>query len=283
MPMKIAIAGYRGFLGRAIRHQYTDIQWIKIEREALYGETGLLIHSIEGADVVINLAGSSIARRWTARNKKEIIRSRFGINSRLVAAINALSQKPRMFITASAIGIYDHHGIHTETEFNTGRDFLAEVVSLWEEPLKHLDGSVCGVRARIGMVLGREGGALPRLLQMARFKILPILGSGKQYYSFIHVEDLATGLMFIIEKNQEGVYNMCAPHPVDNATFTRILASKTGVPFTFRVPSFLLKLFMGDSHMVISKGQYVLPARLSREGFKFRYPHIGDAFENLLK
>jgi uncharacterized protein (TIGR01777 family) len=281
--MKIAIAGYNGFLGRAIINQYTDIQWMKIGREELYGEAGLLKKSIEGADVVINLAGSSIAHRWTARNRKEIIESRFGTNTRLVAATNALSQKPSIFITASAIGLYDHQGVHTETEYSTGRGFLAEAVSLWEEPLEHLDSSVCGVRARIGIVLGREGGALPQLLQMARFKMLPIIGSGKQFYSFIHVEDLVAALMFIIEKKQGGVYNLCAPHPIDNATFTRILASSTNVPFTFRVPLFLLKLFMGDSHMMITKGQHVLPARLSREGFKFRYPHIGDAVENLLK
>jgi uncharacterized protein (TIGR01777 family) len=281
--MIAAIAGSNGFLGKALIERSPDIEWRIINREILYGEKGMLKERIRGADAVINLAGSPISKRWTKKNRREIIKSRLEVNTHIVEAINGLAIKPSLFITASAIGFYDIKGVHDETDFIAGKGFLAETVKLWERPLDQLDGSVNAVRARIGIVLGMEGGALNKLLKLARFKILPIMGSGRQISSFIHIEDLVGAIRFILQKKPGGVYNLCTPFPVDNATFTRILTKKRRIPFVFRIPTPVLKLMLGSSHVLVSEGPHVLPARLIQEGFNFRYPGVEDAIQNLVE
>jgi uncharacterized protein (TIGR01777 family) len=282
-PIKIAIAGYSGFIGSAYVKSRKHITFIHLKRAQLYGDPVELGKVLKGASVVINLTGASIARRWTSRNKKEIHRSRFKVNTNLVAAIKSLEQKPELFISASAIGIYDHTGIHTESAHKEGIGFLADVVRKWEEPLSQLDGIVKTAKIRIGLVLGREGGALVPLIRLTKFGLLPIMGSGKQIYSFIHLEDVLNALDFICESGMDGIINLCAPNPVDNANFTKNLARLSGVRFTFRVPAFFLRMRLGKAHVLLTEGQHVLPERLSAEGFIFRFPDVDSAMINLLK
>lgn len=281
--MKIAIAGYNGFIGKSFVEDHPGWEYIHLTRELLYGDPGELGSAIDGAGIVINLAGSPVNKRWTARNRRNICMSRFGVNKNLVSAINGLEKKPELFITASAIGIYGHEGVHDEKEYKPGKGFMTSVVQRWEEPVGSLDPAVKVAVLRIGLVLGNEGGSLVPLRKIMRFGIAPVMGSGKQIYSFIHIRDLTAAIGFILKRRLEGVFNLCAPNPVENSTFTKILARETGAPVQVRIPVGLLKIMMGKAHKLVSEGQHVIPARLLKEEFRFRYPDIETAIRNLLQ
>lgn len=281
--MKIAIAGYRGFLGSSFMRDYPDWEYIRLTREVLYGDPVALGRAMEGAQIVINLSGSPINQRWTARNRRKIHNSRHGVNRNMVKAINGLQHKPELFISASAIGIYDHEGMHDENAGRTGKDFMATVAQKWEEPVGWLDGSVKSAILRIGLVLGNEGGSMVPFRKIMKFGIAPMMGSGKQIYSFIHLRDLTGSIGFIIKNRLNGVFNLCVPNPVDHETFVATLARETKARLKIRIPVWLLSIMMGKAHRLVTEGQYVIPARLLEAGFKFRYPDIGQAMKNLVR
>lgn len=281
--MRIAIAGYGGFLGSSFMEEHPGWEFIKLHRDQLYGDPAELGSAIEGAQIVINLAGSPINKRWTPGNRKKIYMSRFGVNRNMVSAINGLKKKPKLFITASAIGIYHREGVHDEMDCSPGTGFMATVVQKWEEPVEMLDTVVRYVILRNGLVLGNRGGALVPFRRALRFGIAPILGSGKQIYSFIHVRDLTAAMDFIIKKRLEGVFNLCAPHPVEQSGFVEAMAAVTGPAVKVRIPVLMLKLAMGEAHRMVTEGQHVIPARLSMEGFRFTYPDIESAVKNLVQ
>ena len=280
---KIALAGFRGFIGSGYVSHNRASTIIPISRDLLYGDPDKLGETMEGVDVVLNLAGSPIAGIWTPKNRKRIEQSRRDVNQNLVAALNGMENKPAHFVSASAIGIYDTRGTHTESSFTEGTGFLARVVRDWELPLEKLDAEITGTLLRIGIVLGRDGGALAPLKRVARFGMLPILGSGDQYMPFIHLEDLFRILDLVIRNRMGGIFNLCAPDTVDNATFTKTLAQSAHVRFTFRVPAFLLAAFLGEAHVMLTEGARIVPERLLETGFQFNYPDIGSAMENLFQ
>lgn len=281
--MKLAIAGYSGFLGRSFMKEHPGWEYIRLSREVLYGDPLVLGRAMEGVQIVINLSGSPINRRWTARNRRKIHDSRHGVNRNMVTAINGLAHKPEFFISASAIGIYGHEGIHDEYTGRPGTDFMATVVQKWEEPVGWLDGSVQHAILRIGMVLGNGGGSMVPFRKIMKFGIAPVMGSGKQIYSFIHLRDLNESISFIIKKKLNGVFNLCSPNPVDHETFITTLARETNARLKIRIPVWLLSIIMGKAHRLVTEGQHVIPARLLEEDFKFRYPDIGQAMKNLVR
>jgi uncharacterized protein (TIGR01777 family) len=281
--MKIAIAGSGGFIGASYMENRSDLEFVPISRSLLYGDISLLKEALTGCEVVLNLAGSPIAKRWTRKRKKEIKESRNGVNSKMVKAVNLLENKPGLFISASAIGIYASGGVQTESDFELGGNFLASVVKGWEAPLKELDKEVNCAIVRIGIVLGKEGGALVPLLKMARLGILTIMGSGQQFFSFIHLSDLLRGIDFILTAKLPGIFNLTSPFPVDNATFTKTLAEVTGTRWIFRIPSLFIKIGLGEAHILMTAGPQVLPARLTGEGFRFDFPTAGEALRNLVE
>jgi len=280
--MKIAIAGYSGFIGKQFVLDRREDQIIPLPRKLLYGSVSEIAEAIRDADLVVNLAGSPINKRWTGKNKKIIEESRFGVNSSLVEAINLLDKKPVQFITASAIGIYDTTGIHTEADHRLADNYLALVVKQWEKPLEKLHRAVSGTCLRIGVVLGRDGGVFPVMIRLSRLGMLPVMGSGKQIFSFIHLDDLVGAMRWIISGKRKGVFNLCAPHPADNITFTRSLAKVRGVRFLFRMPSFVLKAGLGEAHIMLTEGPDVRPERLIQDGFTFRFPDIDSTVQNLV-
>ena len=277
------MAGFRGFLGSGYAGYSRDHTILPLSRELLYGDPLELSEAMEGADVVLNLAGSPIAGIWTRRNREKIERSRMVVNQNLVAALNLMKKKPKQFISASAIGIYDTDGIHTESSFTEGTGFLARVVRNWELPLEELHPEITGTLLRIGIVLGKNGGALSPLKKLARFGMLPIMGTGEFYMPFIHQEDLFRILDLVIGKKKSGIFNLCTPDPVDNATFTKTLARFTNVRFTFRIPVFVLSVTLGEAHTMVTRGARIVPERLLESGFEFKYPDIGSAMENLFQ
>lgn len=281
--MKIAIAGSGGFIAASYMQHRSDLEFVIISRSLLYGESSLLKDALTGCEVVLNLAGSPITKRWTRKRKKEIIESRNGVNTNLVEAVNLLEKKPGLFISASAIGIYASKGVQTENDFELGGSFLASVVKGWEEPLKGLDKEVNCAIVRIGIVLGKGGGALEPLLKMARLGILAIMGSGRQFFSFIHLNDLHRAIDFVLAGKLTGIFNFSSPYPVDNATFTKILAEFTGTRWILRIPTLFLKSGLGEAHILMTEGPEVLPARLTGEGFRFDFPTAGDALRNLVE
>jgi len=280
---RIALAGSTGQIGRALTEAYPGLNWVPLSREVLWGNSQNLSRVLEGTMAVINLAGAPLARRWTKRYREEIIRSRESLNRKLVDAVRFTESPPGIFLSASAIGYYSSEGEHRENHYQEADGFLHEVVRRWEAPLEDLPAGVYGVRARIGNVLDKDGGLLVPFLKSARTGVVPLMGSGKQILSFIHKEDLVRGLMHILDKKQEGVYNLCTPYPVEFATFARTLVTYTRAFMVVRIPDMYMKWIMGASHVLVTEGRHVLPERLVRDQFEFTYPHLEDALRNLLQ
>ncbi|MFC1477780.1 TIGR01777 family oxidoreductase [candidate division KSB1 bacterium] len=235
-------------------------------------------------DAVINLAGASIAEgRWNASRKRLILSSRINATRSIVEAINSRKIKPALLINASAVGYY---GSHTNRQFTEkdgpGRGFLAEVCAQWEAEAAKLERrDVRLVLLRTGMVLSRDGGALTKMLPVFRPGLGGRLGSGGQWTSWIHIDDLMSLLLFLLTNAIEGPVNATAPHPVSNAEFTKALGSALGKPAFLAVPGFILRLRYGEMAEMLLEGQNVLPEKLHNAGFQFTYPNISPALESI--
>ena len=205
---------------------------------------------------------------------------------KLVEAVrlNLSEHKSIIFISASAISIYKSGEIHDEHSTNRGTDFLASVCKAWEkeaEPLNFFNIRLCTIR--IGMVLGSTGGSLKTMLPMFKLGLGGKIGSGKQPFSFIHIEDVCSAIEFLILNDQcKGIYNFVAPNPITNELFTRALSKRLHRPAIFTVPAFVLKLIFGKASVLIIDGVTVKPAHLLKDGFHFKYPDIGSALDNIL-
>lgn len=233
-------------------------------------------------DVVINLAGEPIDQRWTARRRRQIRDSRVNGTSALAHAIAALSEKPAVFISGSAMGFYGaHRGDELlEEESTPGTDFLARTASEWE--LATAPAADAGIRvalSRTGLVLGRKGGALHRMLPPFRLGIGGRLGSGQQWMSWIALDDMIRALRFLMDTpDVRGPVNVVAPEPVRNAEFTKALAHVLDRPAVLPVPAMALELVFGTmAENTILASQRLTPKRLAGAGFEFRHPRLEDA------
>lgn len=244
--------------------------------------------ALEAADYVVHLAGAGIAdKRWTDERKKEIIDSRI----QPIELINSYLQKNNIqlkgFISASAIGIYggDTGDIRLEENSELGNDFLAECTKLWEIHAKKMTNTARIVSVRIGIVLSEKGGALPKLVQPIRLGFGAALGSGKQFMSWIHVDDLCEIFVKALEDDtMQGPYNAVAPNPVTNQEMTSVAAQVLKKPLWLpNVPNFALKLVFGEMGIVVTGGNFVLNKRLSKEtDFQYKFINIKEALNNLL-
>ena len=237
--MIIALSGHRGFIGSHIKKVFSEHEFILINRDELYGDYRELAGRIEGADVVINSAGFSVSSRWTKKNKKRIYDSRIKVTNNVVKAINSLDKKPDIFINNSCIALYEYDKNHTESDYTYNDDFLGEVVKDWEKSANPVDKKVRLIIIRLGLVLGNDGGALPRLLRLFRMGLGGVIGSGTQVYSFIHIDDVAGALEYLMFNNKEGVYNLTAPYPITNKEFMKTLGKSISRPSIFRVSAFV--------------------------------------------
>ncbi len=244
--------------------------------------------ALEAADYVVHLAGAGIAdKRWTDERKKEIIDSRI----QPIELINKYLQEKNIqlkgFISASAIGIYggDTGDVRLDENSELGNDFLAECTKLWEIHAKKMTNTARIVSVRIGIVLSEKGGALPKLVQPIRLGFGAALGSGKQFMSWIHVDDLCEIFVKAIEDDtMQGPYNAVAPNPVTNQEMTSVAAQVLKKPLWLpNVPSFVLKLVFGEMGIVVTGGNFVLNKRLSKEtDFQYKFINIKEALNNLL-
>jgi uncharacterized protein (TIGR01777 family) len=241
--------------------------------------------ALQEADAVIHLAGEPVAQRWTAEAKRRIRESRVDGTRRLVEAIAAQERKPAVLIAASATGYYGSRGDQALEETTPpGQGFLAELCVEWER--EALAAASLGVRAaaiRTGIALHPQGGALGKMLPAFRLGAGGRLGSGKQWFPWIHLDDLIAIYSFVLENEIAGPLNGTAPRPVTNAEFTRALARAVHRPAIFPVPKLALQIAFGEMSEALFESERVLPKRLEAEGFRFRYPEIGAALEQLLQ
>jgi len=285
--MQISISGSTGFIGSAIKRHFIGSGWIinEITRQslALTGDE-FLKKKIEGSDVIINLAGAPIQKRWTAAYKNEILQSRVITTKKIVEAILQSEKKPVVFISASAIGIYDSENNHSEESLFLSGDFLGKVCREWEETAEKAQNVTRLVILRLGIVLGKDGGMLHKLHPLFSKGLGGKIGNGSQIMSWIHISDLLTAVSFIIENPDiTGIVNAVSPGPVSNEHFTEVFGKILIQPAYFRIPVFGLKAVYGEAAQMLATGQTVIPQKLMNNGFEFKFPTIEKALINLYK
>lgn len=295
--MKIAISGGTGFIGKHLTHYFlnkghdvyilTRSQKTSSEKNLHFvqwlSKTSSPAESLEGVDVIINLAGKSINNRWTEETKKQIVESRIASTKEIYSIINSLTKKPSLFINASAIGIYGTSLTKTFTEESNeiGSDFLAKTVKVWEKEAKKAEGlQVRTVLTRFGIVLGEEG-ALSKMVLPYRLFAGGNLGSGQQWVSWIHVIDLVRLIDHIISSNISGPVNAVSPNPVKMNQFGKTIGNVLNRPHWLPAPSFALKTLLGEMSLLILEGQKVLPEKALQDGFTFTFSHLEKALQDI--
>jgi hypothetical protein len=241
---------------------------------------------VSGFDAVVHLAGESVVGRWTAEKKKAIRDSRVLGTRHLVAALAQAEVKPRVLVCASAVGFYGDRGDELlREESPSGQGFLPEVCREWEDASRIAgDAGIRTVNIRIGLVLSAKGGALAKMLTPFKLGLGGRIGSGQQWWSWIHVDDIVGGIHHAMRSESlAGAVNLVAPNPVRNAEFTRVLASVLGRPAFFPVPEFALRMAFGKmaAGELLLSSQRTEPGKLLAEGYEFRFRELRGALENL--
>jgi uncharacterized protein len=241
--------------------------------------------AIRDHDVIVNLAGASIFSRWTPEQKKILRASRIETTRNLVDAIPEKGERTITFFSTSAVGYYGFHGDEILTESSpAGNDFLARLAADWEEEaLRAADKGVRVVITRFGIVLGRDGGALGQMIPLFRYFLGGPLGSGRQWFSWVHMADLTAAYLFLLGRPEiAGAVNCCSPNPVRNKDLGRAIGNVMHRPSLLPAPGFMIRLILGEFGDVLLKGQRVSPRRLLDAGFAFQYPHIEAALSNII-
>lgn len=292
MKKKIFISGSRGFIGRNLVRYLQDehYQIETLSRSDLQKDKKQLALQLEGCYGVIHLAGAPILKRWTKSYKKKIYESRILLTQNLVAAINLCHQTqeikkaPAVFISTSAIGIYENNILCDEKNSSYGKDFLAEVCNDWENVAKQVDPKTRLCIFRMGVVLGKNGGALSSMLPAFRWGLGGKIGTGKQMLSWIHLQDVLAAYRFVLENSKSvGVYNITAPSPTPFSHLVKLLGKILHRPTFFPIPSFVLYLIFSDAASVLLDSKEVLPQRLLQENFQFQYEKLELAVEEIIK
>jgi uncharacterized protein (TIGR01777 family) len=245
------------------------------------------ISQSERIDVIVNLAGAPISKRWSEKYKQELINSRVNTTKSTVALIKKLKNKPDVLISASAIGYY---GSQDDTPLNEEahprNEFTHQLCKKWEA--EALKAEKLGVRVcitRLGVVLGKNGGALKEMLPPFKIGLGGKIGSGKQYFSWVHIDDVISAFAFLVEsKKQSGIYNLTTPNPVTNSEFTKALGKQLKRLTLFPMPAFVVKLLFGEmGETLLLNGQRVVPNKLKEAGFKFKYTKTDEALKDIIK
>jgi len=298
--MKIVIAGGTGFVGKVLTRllqengheiiiltrnktvQEKDIRYVQWLQQGARPEQ--LLNTV---DAFVNLAGISLNNgRWTKKQKKAIYTSRMDATLEIVRIMEQLSSKPKVLINASAVGVYPISTITTYTEdsMDNATDFLGTTVQDWERQAKRAEK--LGVRvalARFGVILGRDQGALPSMLLPYKMHIGGTIGSGEQWLSWVHVEDVARAIYFAITNESiKGPFNVTAPHATRMKDFGKTIAMIMERSHWISVPSMAMRLALGEQSVLVLEGQHVLPAVLEKQHFTFNYPHLKEALQDLL-
>ena len=290
--MKIFITGGTGFVGQALCQQLSEHKLTLFVRDInkardLLGPRVHLINDwtsvTQSHDVVINLAGESIAgERWSDARKETLIDSRINTTHELVNRFDTL--QPQLLLSASAVGYYGPQGDHTVTENTPPVDsFSYDLCQRWEAEAMRAATDTRVAIMRFGIILDRNGGALEKMLLPYRLGLGGSMGSGKQWMSWIHRYDVVHLIEQMINNQAEGIYNFTAPHPVTNKDFALTLAGVLNRPAVLKTPGFALKLLLGEmAEELLLTGQKVMPERLIAEGYTFKYPMLAPALKAIL-
>ncbi len=303
--MKVLITGATGFIGRYLvpfflKQGYSVVALSRLPQKARQlfpAEVTCLrwinkdpqdwLHLLHEPVIIINLIGENIAGRyWTKKYKRQLVESRLNATATILMAIQQLKKDvPHIWIQASAVGYYGNTQQVVDESAPAGKDFLADLVVNWEKGSE--GASLYGVRravARLGVVLGPNGGALQKMLLPFKLFLGGPLGSGQQGFPWIHINDVARAMLFLIEHSeQSGVFNFVAPQTVTQKEFCRTLAKVLKRPCWLPAPAPVLKLLLGEmARVALLKGQFVQPKRLLQAGFSFQFPKLQPALEEIL-
>ena len=299
--MTILITGATGLIGQEIVKQchaaeinvhYLTTSKSKLSKDPNYKgfywnpkENQIDHLCFQGVDAIINMVGASISKRWTDSYKKEILESRTQTAQLLQSTINLYNYKINQVVSASAIGIYPTSLINYYEETNTeiSETFLGEVVHEWETAVDGFETLGCKVaKIRIGLVLAKDGGALPEIVKPIKYGFGAAFGSGKQWQSWIHVRDLASLFVFAVQHNFEGVYNGVAPNPVTNVKLVKEIAKALDQPLILpNIPKFVMYTVLGKMAYILFASQRVSSKKIEEEGFIFQYANICQALGSI--
>lgn len=302
--MKVILAGGTGFIGNHLQQFYKSknaevvVLSRNVDREAKGirfvkwkgkpEQNASWIQELEGADLIVNLTGKNVNCRWNENNRKEIIRSRVDSAHAIGRAIETLNAKPKVWVNMSGADIYSPEipELQTEENHTESKGFLGEVIRHWETAAFEFSGKETRVSVlRTGIVLGKEGGAFPELFKLAKLGLGGKAGSGKQGFSWIHVQDVVGIIDFLRQSEIQGTFNCTSPGVTNNEGFAtelrRAIGSKIGLP----APEFAIRLgaqFMGTEADLILKGPKVYPEKLLSAGYKFRFPELKCAIPAII-
>jgi len=300
--MNIILAGGTGLIGRALaaalladNHQVwvlsrnpqearapAGVQLAAWDARTLAGWS----HLLEEADAIFNLAGENLGvHLWTPAHKERVISSRANAAQAVLQALTAARRRPGVLVQASAIGYYGASDERILDEYSpAGQDWQARVCLDWEASTRQAEQlGVRRVVVRTGLVLTRNGGVLPKLLLPFRLFAGGPLGHGKQYYSWISMQDEIRALLFLLKnENSAGIYNLTAPNPLTQAEFGRVVAQVLHRPYWFPTPAFAMRLALGEMSTLVLDGQRVMPGRLKEAGFLFSHEHLKPALQAIL-
>jgi len=281
---KVIIVGASGFVGSSLKKHFLEMNYNVIVTKRTDLQDIMKLSSImNGADVIINLAGANIINRWSDSYKKLLYSSRIDTTKALVEAIFQCEIKPKKFISTSAVGIYKNDAVYDEGTTTLADDFLGKLCQSWEtEALKAKAFGVDVSIFRFGIVLG-DGGALGKMLTPFKLGLGGTIGDGKQAFSFIHINDLINAYQFILDnENISGIFNLTAPKPTTNYGLTKALGESLHRPTLLPIPQFVLNLILSEGAKVLTDGQSAIPNHLLQSGFKFEFESIEEAIEDLV-
>ncbi|AFL79880.1 TIGR01777 family protein [Aequorivita sublithincola DSM 14238] len=302
MIKKVLITGATGLIGSELIKQchgegiavnYLTTSKEKIETSENYkgfywnpkkGEIDL--NAFKDVTAIVNLVGASISKHWTKKYKKVILNSRVKTINLLYETLQNIDHNIVHFITASGVSIYPNSKTKLYTEEDTEVDdtFLAEVVVAWEAAAAKFKNSGMEVsKVRTGVVLAKEEGALPKLVKPIKLGVGAPLGSGEQWQSWIHIQDIAGIYLFLLKNQLEGKYNAVAPNPVQNKKMTKMIAAKFDNPLWMpNIPAFALKLLLGEMSVLVLEGQLVSSQKIEQLGYQFKFYNLENALQDLL-
>lgn len=300
--MRVLITGATGLVGSRIANKCLakdiEVNYLTTSKDKIKNETNykgyfwdptnneIDLECLDEVDVILHLAGASIAKRWTSSYREEILDSRIGTAKLLLDSLKNTKYSISQFISASAVGIYPSslQNLYSEEDEKRDNSFLCEVVEKWElaaDEFKELDIKVAKVRT--GLVLAEDGGALQKMKEPADFNLGAAFGTGKQWQSWIHIEDLADLYIHILENELEGIYNGVAPNPVTNNELMDGIAKQLDKNVWLpNVPAIALKVALGDMSTVVLSSQLVSSDKIENTGYSFMYKNLTKALEDLL-
>ncbi len=282
--MKVLISGVSGFIGSKLAGflQNAGYEIHSLSRKDFESEFSIFQRKIENHPIIIHLAGAPIIKRWTKKYKRILYASRVNTTKKISEAIKNADTKPILFISTSAIGIYDSIHEHTEESTFFSNDFLGNLCQQWEAEAYKTHEYTRTVIFRLGIVLSKNGGAFPQMARPFKMGAGGKIGHGKQPFSWIHLHDLLNAYLFTIQNaGIQGACNLTSPDIIDNKNFTKLLSNAINKPAFFTIPPFILKLIYGEAANTLLSGQKAYPQKLLDNGFEFEFKNAKDTINEL--